>query len=212
MKNNLLLILILFLGCENNEKQKIAKKNELIKRNKIENSQTYNINLDSSIIYWTGKKIYKSHNGTLKFYSGNVQIKDNSIVGGEFQVDMNSIVCIDIKKEKPNQGLVNHLKNEDFFDVYKHPYSYLKIINSEKKTDEDYLFLAELTIKDIIHPITFSGSLNKQNNKFYFKTSLSFDRTLWDIKYGSGKFFEELGDKAILDEIDLKIELITKAN
>ena len=67
MKKNILLLLILVLGCENNEKQQTAIKNELIKRNKIKNSQTYNINLDSSIIYWTGKKIYKSHNGTLKF-------------------------------------------------------------------------------------------------------------------------------------------------
>ena len=212
MKKNILLLLILVLGCENNEKQQTAIKNELIKRNKIKNSQTYNINLDSSIIYWTGKKIYKSHNGTLKFYSGNIQVKNDIIVGGEFKVDMNSMLCTDIKKPGPNQGLINHLKDEDFFNVQDHPFSELKIINSEKKINDEYMFLAELKIKDIIHPITFNGSINKTKNLYSSNIQIIFDRTLFDIKYGSGKFFEELGDKAILDEIELEIKVLTNSN
>ena len=73
----------------------------------------------------------------------------------------------------------------------------------------EYLFLGELTIKNIIHPISFNGNVTKKSNKYHSKILLSFDRTLWDIKYGSGKFFEELGDKAILDQIELIINLET---
>ena len=125
---------------------------------------------------------------------------------------MNSMLCTDIKKPGPNQGLINHLKDEDFFNVQDHPFSELKIINSEKKINDEYMFLAELKIKDIIHPITFNGSINKTKNLYSSNIQIIFDRTLFDIKYGSGKFFEELGDKAILDEIELEIKVLTNSN
>ena len=35
--------------------------------------------------------------------------------------------------------------------------------------------------------------------------SLTFDRSKYDIRYGSGSFFENLGDRLILDEIELEI-------
>ena len=35
-----------------------------------------------------------------------------------------------------------------------------------------------------------------------------FDRTVYSVKYGSGSFFDELGDKAIGDEISLEVELV----
>jgi len=36
------------------------------------------------------------------------------------------------------------------------------------------------------------------------------DRTQWDLKYGSGKFFENLGDKMISDNFNLKLKLIAR--
>ena len=38
------------------------------------------------------------------------------------------------------------------------------------------------------------------------------DRTKWDIRYGSGKFFEGLGDKMIYDEFDISFDIVAKAN
>ena len=37
---------------------------------------------------------------------------------------------------------------------------------------------------------------------------LSFDRSKFDVKYGSGSFFDNLGDKAISDMIDLEVNLV----
>jgi len=39
------------------------------------------------------------------------------------------------------------------------------------------------------------------------KASLKIDRTLYDIRYGSNNFFENLGDKAINNEFDLEVTL-----
>ena len=37
--------------------------------------------------------------------------------------------------------------------------------------------------------------------------TLKVDRTNYDIKYGSGSFFDNLGNKAIYDEFDLVVDL-----
>ena len=37
--------------------------------------------------------------------------------------------------------------------------------------------------------------------------NLSVDRTKYSIRYGSGSFFDDLGDKTIYDEFDLKVNL-----
>jgi len=43
----------------------------------------------------------------------------------------------------------------------------------------------------------------------YVTTALNIDRTKFGIRYGSGSFFDDLGDKAINDmfEIRAKLEL-----
>ena len=92
----------------------------------------------------------------------------------------------------------------DFFDVEKYPYAYLNIKSSEMKTDQEYLFIGDLTIKNITNQIEFSGKINRSNDKYNAVIKLSFDRTLWDIKYASG-----IGDKAILDDIELEVTINT---
>ncbi|MFM7894521.1 MAG: hypothetical protein ACKO8L_00940 [Flavobacterium sp.] len=37
--------------------------------------------------------------------------------------------------------------------------------------------------------------------------TLKVDRTKYDIKYGSGSFFSDLGDKTIYDDFDLTVKL-----
>jgi hypothetical protein len=36
---------------------------------------------------------------------------------------------------------------------------------------------------------------------------LEIDRTVWNVRYGSGKFFKNLGDKVIADKIKLSVKL-----
>jgi hypothetical protein len=46
----------------------------------------------------------------------------------------------------------------------------------------------------------------KQNAKNW-SASLTFDRSKHNVRFGSGSFFENLGDKLILDEIVLEATL-----
>ena len=36
---------------------------------------------------------------------------------------------------------------------------------------------------------------------------LVFDRSKYDVRYGSGSFFENLGNRLILDDIELEVTL-----
>jgi polyisoprenoid-binding protein YceI len=101
------------------------------------------------------------------------------------------------------QKLEGHLKSDDFFSVDKHPEANLiiKKVNSQK--ENSYNLTGDLTIKGITHPIDFT--LEVYDDKI--KSILKFDRSKYDIQFGSGSFFENLGDNLIYDEINLEVIL-----
>jgi len=39
---------------------------------------------------------------------------------------------------------------------------------------------------------------------------LSIDRTRWDVRYQSGKFFDNLADEAISDTIEFEMKIVAK--
>ena len=41
-----------------------------------------------------------------------------------------------------------------------------------------------------------------------YKALLVFDRSKYDVQYRSGSFFENLGDRLILDDVELEVTLI----
>ena len=97
-----------------------------------------------------------------------------------------------------------------FFNVDSFPTSSIVIKKATKIDSLNYKYFGDLTIKGISNPVDFIGRIKKKEDKYLVIINLAFDRTLWEIQYGSGKFFENLGDRMILDDIDLEISLITK--
>ena len=169
------------------------------------------VNKDESRLQWIGSKLTSSHQGDIKLKSGQLEIKDGKLIGGMFVIDMNTIKTTDIEDEKYRLKLDNHLKNEDFFDVNNHPYSTLEIINVRHLKKEYYKITADLTIKGITRPIIFEAYV-KIDDGFEAKSDIIFDRTKWDIKYKSKTFFDNLvGDSLILDEIQLKLFLVSQS-
>ena len=71
--------------------------------------------------------------------------------------------------------------------------------------EKSYELVGDLTIKDITHAITFT--LKPEDNQS-FKAELTFDRSKYDVRFRSGSFFENLGDKLILDDIKLEVTLV----
>jgi len=160
------------------------------------------VNIDKSFVKWTGKEITtKIHFGKLNISSGSITVDDNG-VSGEVNVNMESLVVEDLQGEW-GKKLEGHLKSDDFFSVDKFKESSIKTTSSTKKSDNSYEVQGVLTIKGISHPITFDVDINGD----VINANLTFDRSLYDVRFRSGSFFENLGDKLIVDDIDLEVTL-----
>lgn len=171
------------------------------------NKEKVSLNIDtkSSNVYWTGKKISGQHTGYLKISSGTVLIKGKEIIDAELNIDMKSIECTDLKGNAKDK-LIAHLKSDDFFSVEKYPISSLKMTSFKENIVE-----ASLTIKGITNKIQFPIKIDFNQNTITASGTVLIDRTKWDIKYGSGKFFKGIGDKMIKDEFEIRFELVTKS-
>jgi len=160
------------------------------------------VNVNESSVTWTGKKVTGSHTGTIQLKSGHFKVEDEKLIGGEFVIDMTTINNNDLTGEYKGK-LEGHLKSNDFFGIEKYPTAKLIITSVAKKGDETYGVVANLTIKDETHPVTFD--LHWKENLASAK--LSIDRTKFNVRYGSGSFFDDLGDKTIYDNFDLEVNL-----
>ena len=166
---------------------------------------TYNIKLDESSLVWTGREVStSSHYGTINFTSGQFEIADGLISQGEFLVDMTSINVQDMTGGS-KERLEGHLRSDDFFSVESFPTAHLYISSSEVISNGKWMVNGFLTIKDISHPVLFEMA----NTEDGWNANLVFDRSKYNVKFRSGTFFENLGDKLIYDDIELKINLKT---
>ncbi len=164
------------------------------------------VDLENSSVKWTGTQISgKSHYGSLSFKSADVSFNGNELVGGSFVVDMNSL-SVDDLSGKGKKSLEGHLMSNDFFSVEMFNTSELKIEKATKTGNNKYNATANLTIKGATHSAQVSFVLNDESNTMTAK--LVFDRSKYDVRYGSGSFFENLGDKLILDDIELEVTLV----
>ena len=160
---------------------------------------------------WTGYGVGKSHTGELAIKSGQVEMKGEELVGGEFLIDMTSLKTADSEK------LQGHLQSPDFFDVKNQPEAKFKITKVEALKaaagSPTHKITGDLTIKGKTHPETFLTTVKKEGTKWTAQGEAEIkDRTQYDIVYNSAKFksASALGDKLIEDKIKVEMNLTTK--
>ena len=202
MKKLITLLMFVSLVSCNMNSNKTAETNDV---SMIAVDATYNIKQDQSSLVWTGREVStSSHYGTINFTSGQFEIADGLISQGEFFVDMTSITVQDLTGGS-KERLEGHLRSDDFFSVESFPTAHLYISSSEAISNGKWMVNGFLTIKDISHPVLFEMA----NTADGWNASLVFDRSKYNVKFRSGTFFENLGDKLIYDDIELKINLKT---
>lgn len=165
----------------------------------------------ASDVHWWGYKVAKSeassHDGTVKVKSGDMIMKGNNLVGGNFVLDMTSITSTDLTGEY-QQKLNGHLKNGDFFEVEKFPTASFKITSVKKNSDKIYnsLVTGNLTVKGKTNTITFpakiaysKGVVSLVSDKF------SFNRQKFDVAYKS-----TMQDVFVKDDIDMLVKVTAK--
>ncbi len=159
------------------------------------------IDANKSSVTWTGKKVTGSHTGQINITKGALLFESGRLSGGSFTIDMTSLTNTDLG-ENMRGKLEGHLKSDDFFGVANYPTANLTITNVSP-IEGGYSVTGDLTIKGTTEPVIFDATLQEKGAK----AKIIVDRTKYHVKYGSGKFFENLGDKMVYDNFDLEVNL-----
>ena len=176
--------------------------------NPVNGPATAKVDTQNSSVQWKGYKVTGEHSGVVNIKSGQLTFDDNGMLnGGSFEIDMNTITCLDLQgggKEK----LEGHLKSDDFFGVATYPVAKFvatKVISRGKPGE--FKVIGNLTIKETTKEVKFDTNLTEEGNKVSAIANLRIDRSDFDVRFGSGSFFDGLGDRTIYDEFDLTINL-----
>ena len=176
-------------------------------------AQKVAVDTQVSGVEWLGKKVLGQHNGTIKLKSGEVKIENGAPVSGKFEVDMQSIFVSDIKDPKDNQKLAGHLKSDDFFGVSLFPVTLVELtkfepIQNAAAGQPNYNVSGNVSIKGVSQPIAFPATIDMKDGKATAKASITLDRTKFGVRYGSNKFFDNLGDRVISDNFDVTVNVV----
>lgn len=166
-----------------------------------------------SKLEWVGKKVTGQHNGTVDISSGELFIDNGKLTGGSFDINFGTIKVLDLQDSEMNAKLTGHLKSDDFFSAEKYPtgkFVLTSVTPLSNGTENNYTIGGNLTIKGITQPVSFPAAVKVNGDVVSAKADFKIDRTLWDVKFRSGKFYENLGDKLIDDQIELKLSISAK--
>ena len=202
-------ILILFIvSCEKSSKKKINT--SLPKPTLSLSSGDYVMDNDNSSIKWTGRELStKSHYGSLQMKNGSLTVNTDGTVNGIIKIDMTTIDCEDLQG-RSKASLERHLRSDDFFSVESHPIATLTFKSEGGIGAGNKLaFNGDLEIKGISHPISFESELKSVDTKVSALVDMTFDRSKYNVRFRSGTFFQNLGDKLIYDDIEISVDIRT---
>ena len=179
-------------------------------------TQKYVANVTESTLEWKGFKPGGSHNGTINIESGIFHVDNNVLKSGTFLIDMKSINATDLEGDD-QAGLNSHLmgtvegKENHFFDVNKFPTGAFEITGTQAAEGGKTMLSGNLALKGNKHNVTFPVTITNEGGIMTITSdAFTINRTKWGINYGSKSIFDNLGDKFINDDIELKITVKAK--
>ncbi len=219
MKNRILTFFMaatlgLTVSCKNDKTSEAGEAAEV--QEASAEAVTYNVDAANSKIEWSGSKPTGKHTGTIAISDGTVAVKGDQLESGKFVIDMNSIVVTDLTGEE-KQGLEAHLKGtgkpgaeDEFFNVKKYPtgnFELTKAVTENGKTNVE----GNLTLKGVTKNVKFPATVAVNGDTVTITSeTFAINRTEWNVNYGSKSVFDNLGDKFINDEIELKVSVTAK--
>ncbi len=174
------------------------------------------LDLEESKVEWIGRNLLNRHHGSLVIKDGSLRFEDGKLVGGEIVFDMKEIGCHNLAGTDLHDVLVSHLRSDDFFDVELYPTARFVITSAETlpdtKAGEPNLALrGELSLKNVTDTIEFTACAGfTPEGKPAAQAVIIFDRTKWNVLYGSGRFFHRLAGHLVNNLIELQVRMVAK--
>lgn len=173
---------------------------------------TYTLEAASSTIVWSAqKRVGAHHTGTVDPQTGAVVIEQGTVTGGTMEVNMYTIKDTDLTDVKENKKLVGQLKSDDFFAVATYPTATFALEQTKAlvgNADATHEVTGTMTIKGIENEVTFPATFTMTDAGLQMTGAVTLDRTLWDVRYGSDAFFDNLGNELIEDEFTLTLDMV----
>lgn len=169
------------------------------------------ISSGTSTVIWEGsKKLVPNYKdlGTLEIKEGQFFVDGDILLGGVAVFDMNSIKVSSTGILANENLLERHLKSDDFFSVENYPTAEILISKAEVISEGQYQLSGIMTIKKIAQEVSFPASVSIGEDEIVIEGRASFDRTLWDIRYGSDKFFDNLANNVIDDLFTVEFKVV----
>lgn len=177
----------------------------------INGTKTFEASASSAT--WTGKKtLIKDYydNGTVSIKSGSATFANGVLTGGTVTFDMTTIAATSTGRGDGMDRLSGHLKSDDFFAVETYPESTFVITSAARESGNTYLVTGDLTVKGKTAPVTFPTDITTEGDMLVANGMVTIDRTVYDVRFGSTKFFQDLGDNVIADEFTLEFKAVMK--
>ena len=212
----LLVVLALLAASCASRSEKLAEIMEKLEAGEIpEDVTVFSLDRAESTVAWEGTKVVGAHDGTVAVKEGELYVYDDVLLAGNIVMDMTQIVVLDLKDPGTNASLRRHLESDDFFSVADYPVSTFEIVRFEAIEGADgerpsYRVFGNLTIKDITHGISFDARISRDGDAIRAYADFDIDRTRWGIRFGSGRFFENLGDNMISDLFNIQFDVVAR--
>ena len=174
------------------------------------------VDTEESRVEWTGRNLLNKHHGQVAIKTGQLQFDRGQLATGEFILDMRAVRCLDLHGDPSHDVLIDHLLSDDFFDVERYPEARFLITGTQPLPGAtpgvpDLAVRGDLTLKNVSRPVAFVATTGlTDKGKSAAQAVLSFDRTKWDVLYGSGKYFRNLGGHLVSDLIEIQLRIVIK--
>ncbi|MDQ3536676.1 MAG: YceI family protein [Bacteroidota bacterium] len=230
-KFSVLIIMITFFSssCTDNPKSDQAEVSEAREVTPIGDATKHTIDKQNSDVTWVGTRPGKRHNGTIGIKQGNLQVANNTLVGGTIVLDMQDIEVLDLEGED-KQKLTGHLKSPDFFDSEGSPEARFEITSVEVidgntntasaaiQSDNEFQLAnpthkvsGNLTMREKTLGITFPARIDTNSDEIKAEAKFNIDRTQWGVSYqDEAKAVDKAKDKFIYNTVNVGFNIVAQ--
>lgn len=174
----------------------------------------YTVDTANSILQWVGRNPNTHHTGSLRLSEGFMDTRQDGVTG-RFVIDLASIENTSLAGDPNQPVLIAHLLSDDFFWAERFPTATfhlegLEPIAGSHLTTPNTTLSGALEMMGVRAPLQFPATLTALPDKrLAAEAHFDFDRTRWNIIYGSSRFFDHLGMHVVFDLISVQLKLIS---
>lgn len=169
---------------------------------------TYFLTKEKHTISWEASKITgSSHSGIMKSENGKFTVENGAISRGILSLNMNDFEVTDLEGER-KVNFEDHLKSDDFLNVEAFPVAKLIMNGSSLNENGNMSLSCAFDFHGVVVNYTipfFVKEIKKDDGTVRYQINGKFiiDRTKHNMTYGSGSFYDDLGDRVINDDVKI---------